>query len=66
MTLGLIFIHFFAKTHFGAFSVFHTKSLLIVEDKKNPNSKMMHLRKILTPEVKGNERFSYGNFFFYF
>ena len=34
MTLGLIFNHFFAKTHFGAFSVFHTKYGVILEDKK--------------------------------
>ena len=34
MTLGLIFNHFFAKTHFGAFSVFHTKYGVIFEDKK--------------------------------
>ena len=34
MTLGLIFNHFFPKTHFGAFSVFHTKCGVIFEDKK--------------------------------
>ena len=34
MTLGLIFDHFFAKTNFGAFSVFHTKYTVILEDKK--------------------------------
>ena len=34
MTLGLIYNHFFDKTHFGAFSVFHTKYLVILEDKK--------------------------------
>ena len=34
MTLGLIFNHFFAKTHFGAFSVFRTKYTVILEDKK--------------------------------
>ena len=34
MTLGLIFDHFFAKTNFGAFSVFHTKCGVIFEDKK--------------------------------
>ena len=34
MTLGLIFDHFLAKTNFGAFSVFHTKYAVILEDKK--------------------------------
>ena len=34
MTLGLIFNHFPPKTHFGAFSVFHTKYGVIFEDKK--------------------------------
>ena len=34
MTLRLIFNHFFPKTHFGAFSVFHTKYGVIFEDKK--------------------------------
>ena len=34
MTLGLIFKHFPPKTHFGAFSVFHTKYGVIFEDKK--------------------------------
>ena len=34
MTLGLIFDHFFAKTNFGAFSVFHTNYAVILEDKK--------------------------------
>ena len=34
MTLGLIFNHFFDKTHFGAFSLFHTKYMVILEDKK--------------------------------
>ena len=34
MILGLIFNHFFPKTHFGAFSVFHTKCGVIFEDKK--------------------------------
>ena len=34
MTLGLIFKHLFAKTHFGVFSVFHTKYIVILEDKK--------------------------------
>ena len=34
MTLGLIFNHFFDKTHFGAFSVFYTNYLLIFGDKK--------------------------------
>ena len=62
MTLGLIFNHFFAKTHFGAFSVFHAKYMVILEDKKNQNSKMVHLRKISTPEVRGTERFFYSNF----
>ena len=34
MTLGLIFNHFFDKTHFGAFSVFRSKYMVILEDKK--------------------------------
>ena len=34
MTLGLIFNHFFDKTHFGAFSVFYTNYSLIFRDKK--------------------------------
>ena len=34
MTLGLIFNHFFPKTHFGAFSVFPAKYMVILEDKK--------------------------------
>ena len=34
MTLGLIFNHFFPKTHFEAFSVFHTKYGVIFEDEK--------------------------------
>ena len=34
MTLGLIFNHFFDKTHFGAFSVFYTNYSLIFGDKK--------------------------------
>ena len=39
MTLGLIFNHFFDKTHFGAFSVFYTNYLLIFGDKKIQNQK---------------------------
>ena len=34
MTLGLIFNHFFDKTHFGEISVFHAKYMVILEDKK--------------------------------
>ena len=66
MTLGLIFNHFFDKTHFGEISVFHAKYMVILEDKKNPNSKMVHPRKISTPEVRGNERFLCSKFFFIF
>ena len=66
MTLGLIFNHFFDKTHFGAFSVFRTKYTVILEDKKNPNSKLVHQKKISTPEVRGNERFLFTKIFFIF
>ena len=34
MTLGLIFDHFFDKTHFGEYSVFRAKYMVILEDKK--------------------------------
>ena len=66
MTLGLIFNHCFHKTHFGAFSVFHAKYMVILEDKKISNSKMVHPRKISTPEVRGNESFFYCKTFFIF
>ena len=57
MTKGVIFNHVFAKTHFGAFPVFRTKYMVILEDKKIQTQKIVHLRKISTPEVRGHERF---------
>ena len=59
MTLGLIFNHIFEKHRFGAFSVFHTNYSVIHGRQKNPNSKMVHRRKISTIEVRGNRRFFY-------
>ena len=35
MTLRLIFNHFFEKSHFGTFSVFHIKYFVILGDKKS-------------------------------
>ena len=48
MTLGLIFNHLFAKTHFGAFSVFHTKYTVILEDKNIQTQKWWILEKFYT------------------
>ena len=66
MTLSSVFDHYFNNTDFGAFSVFCAKYMVILGDKKNPNSKMVHPRKILTPEVRGNKRFFYSKIFFIF
>ena len=55
MTLGLIFNHFFAKTHFGAFSVFHPKYAVIFEDKKIQTQKWCITEKSLTTEVRENK-----------
>ena len=61
MTLGFIFNHFFAKTYFGAFSVFHTKYVVILEDKKSKH-KNTASEKNLTQEVRSIERFFIVNF----
>ena len=59
MNLGLILNNLFDKPYFEGFSVFYTKYSVILGDKKIPNSKMVHRRKILTTEVKSNKRFFY-------
>ena len=45
MTLGLIFNHFFDKTHFGAFSVFYTNYSSIFGDKKIQTQKWCIVEK---------------------
>ena len=71
MALGLIFYHFFAKTHFGGFSVFHTKYTVILEDKKFQTQKwwiwekFRHQKLGVTKgffKVKVVSKFDFGNF----
>ena len=44
MTQGVIFNHVFAKTHFGAFPVFRTKYMVILEDKNGASEKNFDTR----------------------
>ena len=66
MTLGLIFNHFFDKTHFGAFSVFHTKYGVIFEDKKIQTQKWWVREKFRHQKLGVTKDFFYCNFFFIF
>ena len=63
MTLGLIFNHFFAKTHFGAFSVFHTKNRVILEDKKIQTQKWCILENFRHQKLGVTKGFFIVNFF---
>ena len=66
MTLGSIFNHFFAKTHFGAFSVFHTKYGEILEDKKIQTQKWWIREKFRHQKLGVTKGFYLLNFFFIF
>jgi hypothetical protein len=57
VTLGSIFYNTFGKHPFGAFSVFSYQSFGYYWSQENPNSILVHHRKILTTKVGGNERF---------
>ena len=72
MTLGLIFNHFFYKTHFGAFSVFYTNYSLIFGDKKIQTQKWCIVEKFRPQNLgvtkgffilKSGVRFSFGALF---
>ena len=65
MTLGLIFNHFFPKTHFGAFSVFHTKCGVIFEDKKIQTQKWCIREKFRHQKLGVTKGFYIVNFFYF-
>ena len=65
MTLGLIFDHFFAKTNFGTFSVFHTKYTVILEDKKFQTQKWWILEKFRHQKLGVTKGFYIVNFFLF-
>ena len=65
MTLGLIFDHFFAKTNFGAFSVFHTKYAVIHEDKKFQTQKWWIREKFRHQKLGVTKGFFIVNFFLF-
>ena len=65
MTLGLIFNHFFDKTHFGAFSVFYTNYSLIFGDKKIQTQKWCIREKFWRQKLGVTKGF-YLLIFFYF
>ena len=65
MTLGLIFDHFFAKTNFGAFSVFHTKCGVIFEDKKIQTQKWCIREKFRRQKLGVTKGFYLVKFFLF-
>ena len=65
MTLGLIFDLFFAKTNFGAFSVFHTKYTAILEDKKFQTQKWWIREKFRHQKLGVTKGFYSKNFFIF-
>ena len=66
MTLALTFNHIFEKISFWSIFCFLYQLFVNSWRQKNPNSKMVHPRKISTPEVRGKERFFYSKIFFHF
>jgi len=65
MTLGLIFNHFFDKTHFGAFSVFRAKYTVILEDKKIQTQKWCIREKFRHQKLGVTKGFYLVNFFLF-
>ena len=65
MTLGLIFNHFFTKTHFGAFSVFYTKYSLIFGDKKIQTQKWCIRKKFRHQKLGVTKGFFIVKFFLF-
>ena len=65
MTLGLIFNHFFDKTHFGAFSVFYTNYSLIFGDKKIQTQKWCIREKFRRQKLGVTKGFYLVKFFLF-
>ena len=65
MTLDLIFDYFFDKTHFGEYSVFHAKYMVILEDKKIQTQKWC-IREKFRRQKLGVTKGFYLVIFFYF